>query len=330
MRSKLHHSLLLIAAAASTLLLSACATGGGGSSRGSVSEVAARAAPDDNAARETGRTRTKTDHRHPSPEDDGSEYYDDNDYIEDEVSSFLADLLINLFTSGGDDDGADDDRVRASDSSELPFEPSRYSEFAQAEDDAEYRDHNDTKPAPSPVIDHDNLIVWLSWANLAGDAVKGMSTVSVMYSGYTGPRFRGHAGLFYGDGSRGPQSLVQNGINKIWEYGADIGARKYLTDRHSLVDLYVLFGLRFGALRWTYQQSVVFADETSVASDGVLVFIPYVGLGGTIMQVKPLQIGASLSWGPRITFTETLENFDNDLFRNVGEMRLNLEASVFF
>ena len=327
LRSHRHRSLLLTAAAC-LLLLSGCATGGGGRSRGSVSAVAARAEADDNPARGSGRTRTKTDRERPTSEDHWPEEYVEN---EDDDGSFLADLLVGLFT-GGDDDDDDDIAIRFSDSpdSAIPLDSSGYSEFGLAAEDAGDLPHRDAAADPTPANGPNNLIIGLSLANLAGDTIESLSTISLMYSTFVGPRVRGHAGLFYGEGAKGEQDVVQNGLTSVREFGADIGARRHLSDRDAAVETYLLIGLRIGALRWNYWQPVMFADGTSVASDGVLVLTPYVGLGGTFMRWEPLAIGAGISWGPRITLAETFENFDNDLFPSVGELRLTIEASVDF
>ncbi len=54
------------------------------------------------------------------------------------------------------------------------------------------------------------------------------------------------------------------------------------------------------------------------------------GLGGSIVQLKPVHLGASVTWGGRFALSETHEGFDNNLFRDVGELRLNFEASIYF
>ncbi len=154
-----------------------------------------------------------------------------------------------------------------------------------------------------------------------------------MYSRYSGERFRGHLGLYYGEGRLGSQPRIQDGLSGILEYGIDIGGREYLTPNHTFMGFYLLAGVRAGGLDWTYRNAIEVptSDGTElIATDAVFLLTPYIGLGGSIVQLKPVHLGASVTWGGRFALFKTLEGFDNDLFRDVGELRLNFEASIYF
>ncbi len=308
-------------------ILSGCSTGGGGHSRGSVSNAADRAAEEEErASRGTGRrTRTKDDHQSSS-----SDLFIDD---EDDEGSFLGNLVLSIFFSGGDDEDENQADHPVSADSETPADQPRYNEFA-------FSDHSDEDPYPTLTSARDtsttyrhNLIVWYSQAALGGDTIENVSTVSLLYSGYSGKRFRGHAGLYYGKGDKGSQARVQAGIRDISEFGVDIGGRDYLTPHHTLMGFYLLFGARAGFLSWSYTNGIQAPTSNgteTIDNDAVFLFTPYIGVGSSIVQVKQFHLGASVSWGPRITLFKTLESFDNDLFRDVGELRLNFEMSSFF
>lgn len=289
------------------LVLGGCSTGGGHhGSRGSVSDAAAKAADENESGRESGRTRTETDQWDSDSSRDTEKYTDDyeNDFEnyenygyddDDNIGpALIGGLLSGLFNGGQD--------------------------TQKAYRDADFNPDN-------------NLLVWLSRGNPAGDTIKNMSTVSVMHSSYRNKRWRRHVGLFYGWGKKGPQPDVQGGIDRIAEYGLEVGAREYLTPRHTFVGVYVIYGLRIGGLYWSYTEAIPVSGDSgaeTVTSDQAFIITPYLGLGTSLVQAKPFHIGASLTWGMRFVGDRTLEEFDNDLFRDTGELRLNLETSLFF
>jgi hypothetical protein len=286
------------------ILLSACATGGNRPSRGKASAVAARAADDGTTSREESRTRTKTDHQsadvtNPVTRQDS---YGDTWEDEEEESSFLFNLIAGLF-SGGDDD-------------------------ASARQGGEAKASAETRTR----IDRPNLLLGYSQGNPAGDAIGSLSTVSISYSFYQAKRTRLLFGLYGGAGTKGSQPLIQEGIDRLSEFGVDVGARSYLTPRHTLAGVYVLFGVRLGGLFWHYtnrtQDQVAGADGPT--SDTVSAVTPYLGVGCSVVQVKALHFGASVSYGARISGGRTLEEYENDLFPTVEELRWTLDLSVFF
>jgi len=302
------------------LLLSACSSGGG--RRGRVSDKADQAAHREDPGRGTGSTRTKEDHKQQADENHDTDEDDDE-------GSFLINLLIGIFR-GGDDD-RDETQPQAPPRNTAPHANSAPHdwEFSERPITGKNLQSAHTSAGDSTTgLSHHALMVWLSRANPTGDAISRISSISVLYSASTARGFRGHIGVYYGDNRRGPQEVVQQGISEIREFGVDLGARSYLRPNADLGGFYLLYGIRGGAMRWKYAWSE--PSPGNLPSDGVLVFTPYLGIGTSVLQAGPVQLGASLSWGPRIMFSDTFEKYENDLFPSVGELRCNLETSVRF
>lgn len=304
----------MLLAIAVLLLLSACSTGGG--SRGRVSDRAAQAEQEEDPGRGTGSTRTKEDHKDQADEDD-----------EEDEGSFLVNFLVGLFSSGDDDDYYEPQPAPQHTGPYPASSPHDWEFAGQPDSNKGQQETNATDDGPTE-LSHQALTVWLARANPAGDAISRVSSISALYTASSDPGFRGHFGFYYGEGRKGSQAVVQDGIGEIWEYGVDLGARSYLQPNENLSGLYVLFGIRGGAMRWNYAWTESGFDN--VSSDGVLIFTPYLGLGTSVFQAGPVQLGANLSWGPRIMLDETFEKYENDLFPSVGELRFNLETSFFF
>jgi hypothetical protein len=308
-QASLSKSIILLSIFLMAVALNGCASSGGGSSkknnhhgngsRGSLSTAVDQAADEPPAGRGSGASRTKNDHKN-EPND---KYTDDDS--DDGGGSFLGAFLSGLFFGNN-------------------HKSESYIETGSAV--------NHDNPAPAqdftaaqPLNSRKNLTFWWSKSHLGGDTIESVSTVSVLYSRSSGKRFRGHLGFYVGTGREGSQQRVQDGISSIWEFGLDLGGREYLTPSHTFMGLYILAGVRAGSLAWTYQNAV-----DSITSDAVFILTPYLGLGGSIVQMKPIHLGASVTWGGRFTISNTYEGFENDLFRDVGELRLNLEASFYF
>ncbi len=318
----------LLAIIMAVVLTSGCSTGGG-HSRGSVSNATDRAAQEENAGRDTGRTRSKTDHENSAKDEQWvDDYYADQ---EEDEGSFLGNLLLSLFAGGGDDGADHHEHDTGSSGYTAPTEPPRDYEFSFSDADSDEPEHS-ADDGDSATNRH-NVIAWYSKANLAGDTIEDVSTVSILYSSYLGKRFRGHLGIYYGEGQKGSQERVQTGIRNLSEFGVDLGGRDYLTPHHTLMGFYLLYGARAGFLRWSYTTGIEApSDDGSeiINSDAGFLLTPYIGVGTSIVQLNPFHLGASVSWGPRFTLFKTIESFDNDLFRDVGELRVNFEMSVFF
>ena len=61
-----------------------------------------------------------------------------------------------------------------------------------------------------------------------------------------------------------------------------------------------------------------------------MIFTPYLGLGTSLLQTKSVHLGLNFTVGGRMTLGKTFKEYDNDVFKNVGEYKLNIEASIFF
>jgi hypothetical protein len=65
--------------------------------------------------------------------------------------------------------------------------------------------------------------------------------------------------------------------------------------------VYVLVGLRVGALYWSYNTAVQAQAEdgtpAKISKDGLMMFTPYVGLGTSLLQTKSFHLGPISPWG---------------------------------
>jgi hypothetical protein len=331
--------LALILCLAVLVELTGCATSSNRKTRGSrgkVSDATAQAAGEEEGkGRGEGRTRTKGD--------GGSSKTDDSDYeVYNEEDSgggtpFLIGLIMSIFTSS--DDGEKEERSNQPESypSEYGEAGNRawnsYSEFGPYED-GEDGSGEQSSDEGGLDIRRSNLNAWYSLSRFGGDSIENFSTVTLMYSVYRGTRYRANIGLYYGRGNPGSQQNLEEGLRFLEEGGIDIGARGYLTPGHSLMGVYVLTGLRLGLLDWTYTNPITVPDGSGgledLDSDGVGLFVPYIGIGTSLLQTKSVHLGVNCTLGGRLTGNNTIEDFENDVFQNVAEYKLNFEASFFF
>ena len=281
--------------------LAGCATGGGGNS-GSLSAAVAESADekDEEAqGRGQGRTRTKNDVSTSDSQDDYQDYYSEED--SGGGSTWLAGLIWGLF-SGGEED-----------------------EYTPGSADKDEKEEKNTRH---------NLIFWYSMSHLAGDAIQGFSTGTLAYSSFRGPRFRGHIGLYFSEGTLGGQEKVREGISWLREFGLVTGFRHYYTDDQSFMGFYFLAELDLGVMSWSYTNPIEAPAEDGgtvfISDDDLFVITPRIGLGISLVQTKVVHLGAGLSYGVRFPVGKTFREFENDLFKDVGEFKLKLEASIFF
>jgi len=321
--------------------LTGCATGNSNrrtkGSRGSLSDAKAEAAgEEEQKGRGEGRTRTKGDGGTYNNDDSDYEVYYEEE--SDGGTPFLIGLILSIFT-GGDDDEDESYDNRNSYPSEYGEAGDRawnsYSEFGPYEDEEDGSGEKaGDKGGGGLDIRRSNLNAWYSRSRFAGDAIENFSTVTLMYSVYRGTRYRGNIGLFYGRGSPGSRQGLQEALRWINEWGLDFGGRGYLTPDHSLMGVYVLLGLRLGVMNWSYTNALTVPDGTGgleqLSTDGVPFLVPYIGIGTSLVQTKSVHLGVNFTLGGRFTGNETYEDFDNDVFRNVAEYKLNFEASIFF
>lgn len=332
--------LALILCLAVLVELTGCATGSNRKTRGSrgkLSDATAQSAKEEEGeGRDEGRTRTKGDSNSGQSSDSDYEVYYEED--SDGGTPFLIGLILSIF-SGGDDDDKDErqNNSRESYPSEYGEAGDRgwnsYSEFGPYED-GEDRSGDDSGDDGSAEIRRNNLNAWYSLSRFGGDAIENFTTVTLMYSVYRGTRYRANIGLYYGRGNPGSQQNLQEGIRFLEEGGIDLGARGYLTPGHSLMGVYVLTGFRLGLFDWTYTNPITVPDGSggleNLDSDGVGVLVPYIGIGASLLQTKLVHLGVNFTLGGRISSNKTIEDFENDVFKNVAEYKLNFEASFFF
>jgi len=236
--------------------------------------------------------------------------------------------------AGENDQEEDDDEGRGSGRTRSKDDHRSGDSYSEIESDGDsfeesmaqvrYSDDYDDSSSDEFQGESPNAILWLSRANLGGNTISYMNTATLLYSDFRGSHLRTHVGLYYGRGRNGSSHLIQDGVDSIYEVGVDFGGRVYFTPRHTLVGLYFQFGLRYGSLNWSY------AEGAELNGDGVSMFTPYVGAGSSFLQIDSLHLGGSVTYGSRISGSDTQAEYENDLFVDVGELRLNLEMSVFF
>ncbi len=176
--------------------------------------------------------------------------------------------------------------------------------------------------------------ILLSQSNLAGDAIRGFTSFTIMYGGFPADRIRLDLGLYYGHGRRGSQQNIQEGIDSIDEVGVEVNGRYYFTPDHTLVGIFVLGGFRWGLMRWSYTNDIEWPNEDGgidrISNDMVEMWTYFIGLGTSLLQTKVLHLGACATAGVRVSNDLTFEDFDNDVFKDVGEIRLSLVACIIF
>ncbi|MCK9995045.1 MAG: hypothetical protein KAH56_02060 [Candidatus Krumholzibacteria bacterium] len=332
--------LALILCLAALVELTGCATSSNSKTRGSrgkLSDATAEAAgKEDGKGRGEGRTRTKDDANTYNNDDSDSEVYHEED--SGGGTPFLIGLILSIFTGGGDDD---DKQERNENRKSYPSEYGEagdrawnsYSEFGPYED-GEDGSGEDSGDGGGFDIRRSNLNAWYSLSRFGGDAIENFSTATVMYSVYRGTRYRANIGLYYGRGNPGSQQNLEEGLRYLEEGGIDLGARGYLTPGHSLMGVYVLTGIRLGVMTWTFTNAITVPDGSGgledLDSDGAGLLVPYIGIGASLLQTKSVHLGVNFTVGGRFTGNNTFEDFENDVFLDVAEYKLNFEASFFF
>lgn len=285
------------------------ATGSGGS-RGSLSGAVAESAGDteeEAVGRGQGRTRTRTEVSTSDSQDGYQDDYQENYYEEDSGDGipWLFAWIWGLF-SGGEKDG-------------------------HTPGSADNEEKKEEKEEKNP---RHNLIFWYSMSHLGGDAIQGFSTFALAYSAFRGPRFRGHIGLYFSEATLGSQEKVREGISWLRDRGLVTGFRHYYTHDRSSMGFYFLTELDLGVMSWSYTHRIEVPAEDGgtvfISGDDLFVITPSIGLGMSVVQTKVVHLGASLSYGVRFPVGKTFRGFENDLFQNVGEFKLKLEASIFF
>ncbi len=271
-----------------------------------LSEPTAQAAEEEDAKdQDEGETKTKDD---TNSKKSGSRDYE-NYFPEDWNigERFLVGLFLSIFISGGDDDK----------------EESNNDNGEQSGDEGGFG------------VRRNHMNAWYSLSRFGGDAIKNFSTVTLMYSVYRGYRFRANFGIYYGRGNLGSQHNLEELLQSIEEWGIDFGARGYLTPSRSMMGVYILTGIRLGGMGWSYTDPINAPEgpggsEDLSTDDAVGVFVPYIGIGVSLLQKKSVHLGVNLTLGGRYMSGTTREEIENVVFQDVAEYKLNFEASFFF
>lgn len=322
-------------------LMTGCATGGSSGSRGSLSKASAESAGKEDSKGRTrsdndtqGRSRTKTDHQ-------GQTYQEDYYEEEDSGGGFLIGLLVSLFSGDKEEEEYEEydpyDYKTFTDSDNTPeeYEPwTNADEFGLPPEDEGSQVEGEPEQGGGLDMRRSNLNFWFSPSTLNGDAIQGFTTYTLMFSAYTGRQYRAHAGLYYGRGKKGSQPNIQEGIRWISEAGIDLGTRGYFTSDRSQLGFYMILGLRTGAVSWSYANAIEVSNEDdtieTISNDSLWLFVPYVGLGSSLLQTQKVHLGLNFTVGGRIYTDRTFEDFENDLLKDGLEYKLNFEASFFF
>ena len=341
---KIINILVLILCLAVLVELTGCATSSSRKTRGSrgkVSDATAQAAQqEEGKGRGEGRTRTKGDAGNYNSKASKTNDSDYEVYYEDDSGGgtpFLIGLILSIFTGGDDDDKQERNNDRESYPSEYGEAGNRawnsYSEFGPYED-GEDGSGGESGDDGGFDIRRSNLNAWYSLSRFGGDTIEKFSTVTLMYSVYRGTRYRANIGLYYGHGNPGSQQNLEEGLRGLDEWGLDIGARGYLTPGHSMMGVYILTGLRLGVMNWSYTDPITVPDGSGgledLSGDGVGLVVPYIGIGASLLQTKAVHLGVNFTLGGRLNSNKTMEDFENDVFKDVAEYKLNFEASFFF
>jgi len=87
-------------------------------------------------------------------------------------------------------------------------------------------------------------------------------------------------------------------------------------------------------MRWSYTNALEWPNEDggidTISNDQVVMWTFFTGLGTSLLQTKVVHLGGAVTAGARVSKDTTFEDFDNNVFKDVGEIRLSLVASIIF
>jgi hypothetical protein len=270
-----------------------------------LSDATAQAAEEeDEKDRDEGRTKTKDDtNSKKSSSRDYENYFPEDWNI---GTRFLVGLFLSIFIGGGDDDKEENNNDNGE----------------QSGDEGGFG------------VRRNHMNAWYSLSRFGGDAIKNFSTVTLMYSVYRGYQYRANIGIYYGRGNLGSQHNLEESLQSLEEWGIDFGARGYLTPSRSMMGVYVLTGIRLGGMGWSYTEPINVPEGSGgsedLSTDAVGLFVPYIGIGVSLVQKKSVHLGVNLTLGGRYMSGTTREEIENVVFQDVAEYKLNFEASFFF
>jgi len=276
------------------VLVSGCAGSSGGSkdsSRGDLSEaMTEKEEQDEGRRRGEGRTRTRTDHTEQNDTETTDTTYESDDDTMEITNS--ASVISWIFHAIFSGGGDEDQGDRHSVGG---------GQTSAAEE--------------SVSLGRFSVGYRHSWSEMAGDAVTGFES-SMVTVGF-GPKdgVMGYLGFYFGKARSIRADLARNATD-LGEAGLEAGFRAYLTPDHTLMGSYLVGGLRIGEISWRYRDPI----------DGG----PFLGVGVSVLQTRFLHVGASVTAGIRFTRGKTSEDFNNDIFKDVGFYQWNLEGIIRF
>jgi hypothetical protein len=120
------------------------------------------------------------------------------------------------------------------------------------------------------------------------------------------------------DPARGLDSSIAN----MQELAADFSARFYLTPPHTFTGVYLGGGYRVGIMSWDWRNPIQVPNDTGgfdeFGNDSIMMHSFHADVGVSPVQLAHFHVGGHLVYGLKVYASTTTENFDNDLFRNVG------------
>lgn len=183
-------------------------------------------------------------------------------------------------------------------------------------------------------LERKSVVFSISRSEIGGDALEGFSDYTLMWANGPQEMMRINIGLYYGRGSVGEEPDLQDGVEWISEAGLELGFGAYLSPDRSPVGIFIPFGLRVGAMFWSYTYPAEVETEdggTEILTEGGgLVLTPYIGLGTSLLQTRRINLGLSITVGYRFTWGEAGHDFDDLLFEDVGEIRFGFEAGFYY
>jgi hypothetical protein len=123
------------------------------------------------------------------------------------------------------------------------------------------------------------------------------------------------------------------GLARPFEIAADASIRHHVARGDQGPSFYPLAGLRVGVTHWAYRNPVTAWDGdvmTTIDSDWIPYYAPYVGLGVAIVRTRRFHLGVHATGGVRFYESFTRQGFRNDVFRDREFGQLTLETGVRF
>jgi hypothetical protein len=119
-----------------------------------------------------------------------------------------------------------------------------------------------------------------------------------------------------------PARGLDASISKIEEVALDLSVRGYLTASHTFAGVYVGGGYRIGLMLWDWRNPIQVPNDAGgfdeIGNDSIVTHSFHVDLGVSPVQLAHFHVGCHGVYGLKLYANSTLQNFQNDLFQNVG------------